>query len=724
MKTLLKFCIVLVLVFGFSDSMSSQNKSDFTMQIVLDKNVDVGGLTLYPGVKDKNSYWYLPNKLKLANNEDGTPKFSLIKWVYNEESDAGEGIGGGVLHCVFGFEVTKEDVEKAQEELKGINPKGKIVGAVTYKSGVVNVSVPKLNDPDSHEYVGETKAPIMDNSFIAINLLLDKRSTSLLWESFNTPNPVVTFNFDMVIAGYNSPIEALIIINYDKVYNTKRFKAGIATSWASSDIDALVKETVNNGAIKIKSIGANFTFESSIKEAIKAAKGAFFKEDIDTAIPKVPSKSQNKAKSASQLLAERKKTVIKERGEIIKRNNAKKDEATKKNKAALEKSNSEKKDAEKAISAARKKANGASVAAVKATKIADKKAADLKKAVENKKIVNDNDDALASEKANAAKKVVTANKEAKKAKESAIEKGKSAENEASKAEAIAASKSGDLTKIAQVFDAELEELPEIPSIQITASYTVKKIRKTGIDSISFKESHPTVVNAPFGGNLEISRSSCPKCFLETNLDDDVFKQREIVTVLDGLNENDFVKYINYGTIQLRKKHESGKVTYKQIRITRNEFKKEGNLFKMIYGWKGDVNRSNWFNYDYQVNWSFFGGNDIETDWLSTNKSVITLSPPISRQVITIRAEKELLIANKVRIVDVKVYYNLGGRDLIKSFTIYTKAEVLSGQLEFMLPVGIQVYDYEITWRLSGNREIKSGRKTTSTGILLVDELPN
>lgn len=709
MKILLKYSIALMFILSYCKSVFSQDTSDFTMQIVLDKKVDVAGLTLYPGVIEKNSYWYLPNKLKLAENENGTPKFSLIKWVYNEESDTDEGIGGGVLHCVFGFEITKEDIEKAKEELRAINPKGKIIGSVTYKSGKVNVSVPKLNDPSVHEYLGQTKAPVMDNSFIAINLQLDKRSASLLWASFDTPNPIVTFNFDMVIAGYNSPIDAVIVVNYDKVYNTKSFKAGIATSWASADIEALVKETINNGAIKVVRNGANFKLKSSIDAAVTAATNAFFAEDLDAAMPKVPSTSQKKTESASDLLAERKKATIAERDKIRTRNDAEKSRIATKNNTAKEESEKLKAAAATAIKTAKTKAEEAKV-------FADAESAVAKNAEAAAKKVNNSDASaiekkaatdMASQKANDAKKAKAAAKKA-----------------AAEADIIVASKSNDLTKPAQIFEAEIEDLPEMPSLQIKASYTIKRIRKTGVDSISFKESHPTVINAPFGGNLGISRSSCTDCFIETNLDDDVFKQREIIAILDGLNENDFVKYINYGTVQLRKKHESGKITYKQIRITRNEFKKEGNLFKMIYGWKGDVQRTNWFNYDYQVDWSFFGGNNIETDWVSTNKSVITLSPPISRKVITIQAEKELLIASEVRIVDVKIYYNLGGSDLTKSFTIYPKAEVLSGQLEFMLPIGVQEYDYEITWRLFGNREIKSDRNTTSTGILLVDELPN
>jgi len=711
MKTLLKYSIVPILIFGSIGSIFSQNtsefrKDEFTMQIVLDKKVDVAGLTLYPGVKDKNSYWYLPEKLKLAKNEDGTPKFSLIKWVYNEESDTDEGIGGGVLHCVFGFEITREEVEKAQEELRGINSKGKIIGSVTYKSGVVNVSVPRLNDPDSHEYLGETKAPIMDNSFIALNLLLDKRSTSLLWDSFDTPNPVVTFNFDMILAGYNSPIEAKITMDYEKIFNSKKFQAGMANAWATGDINTLVKESMDNGAITVEKIGSNFKQEKAIDAVIKLATDALFQPDLGALVGSSTSQDNSKPASVSKAFVKRKEVAIARREKVTKSNKAKQ----RANKTRRIPSNKSGLTSQK-IDVLKREVADAKIEYDK-TVGSQKKAALRSGHIAKDPKANEKTKSIAKKRAKDAQSKVELAKRNYDSKVKALEKTKTESNE------------NKPTDVAVTDQNLLEELPTIPSIQVALSYSVKKERRTGKKEITFKESYPVTLPAPFGGNLGVSRLDCPKCFVETNLDDDVFKQREIVTVLDGLNENDFVKYINYGTVQLRKKHESGKITYKEVRITRQEYKKEGNMFKMIYGWKGDNDRSNWFKYDYHVDWSFFGGNDIVTDWVSTNRSVITLSPPIHRKIITVSAEKELLIDSNVRLVNVKIYYNLGGNDLVKQFTVNPKSETLSGAVEFMLPVGMQDYDYEITWRLFGNKEVKSKRKTTSSEILFVDELPN
>ena len=64
MKTIIKHLSIVLLVFMYGITANAQQ--DFTMQIVLDKPVDAAGLKLYPGVKDPNSYWYLPNKLRFC----------------------------------------------------------------------------------------------------------------------------------------------------------------------------------------------------------------------------------------------------------------------------------------------------------------------------------------------------------------------------------------------------------------------------------------------------------------------------------------------------------------------------------------------------------------------------------------------------------------------------------------------------------------------------------
>jgi hypothetical protein len=624
------------------------------MQIVLDKGVDAGSLKLFPGVKDIDSYWYLPNKLRLAKNEDDSPKMSFIKWVHNEVNATDEGMGGGILHCVFGFEITKEELDEARQELRRINPKGKIMGSVIYKSGTVTVSVPKIGDPDKEEIVAVSPAPTMEGSYVAVNLQLDKRSATLLWDSFDTPNPLVIFNFNMVLAGYNSPMEVKITIDRDQIYDNQSFQAGLATPWLSAEIGVFVEELIDKGIIKIEKIGQNFSMEKAINMAIQKATEELF-------TPLGSSQGPSMSQLSSLAKPQNNKSFLDKASSLL---NASRKEAR------LEQAEVRKRNAEKLAKA--KKSEG------------EKKVPDKKKTTEkNTKVASDG--------------------------------GLSPDDPQGKKVTF---------KPRKKQEPKLEKVPDLPSVAIVASYVVKKVKISGKKVINFKESQPTTIPMPFGGNLGVSRSNCKKCFKEVNLDDKVFKQREILALLDGLNESDFGKYINYGTIQIRKKHESGEYTYQEVRVTRNNYNKEGNLFKMIYGWKGDNDRTKWFDYEYKTAWSFFGGYNTEIDWKKTNRNTINLSPPLQRKIVTISADKDLLEENKVRAIYVTIFYNLGGEEQTIQYAIDAKKDVLTGQVEFMLPKGVQEYDYSVTWRLWGNKEVKLDRQTTGFNTLYVDELPN
>jgi hypothetical protein len=56
-------------------------------------------------------------------------------------------------------------------------------------------------------------------------------------------------------------------------------------------------------------------------------------------------------------------------------------------------------------------------------------------------------------------------------------------------------------------------------------------------------------------------------------------------------------------------------------------------------------------------------------------------------------------------------------------TLDTSKGELSKTLDFIAPVGVADYDYEIKYRLRGNKTLASGRKKTDQEILYLDELP-
>jgi hypothetical protein len=682
MKTLYTYLILFACMSLFAVTKGNAQR-DFAMQITVDKPVEAGDLVLFPGVKDPDSYWYMSRSVRLAQNDDGTPKVNFTKYVYNEANDSDEGLGGGILHVVFGYGATDEQIAEARTALRRVNGRGKLVGPVIFKSGTVTVSVPDIDDPEKQEVVAVAPAPTLQGASVAVNLQLSKRSATLLWSSLDTPNPLVAFNFNMELSGYNSPLEAKITINREQIHNHRRMQAGVATPWLAAEVGSFLDEMIDNGAIKIEKIGENFEMKAAIDRAIEMATQEFFRPLGSSEGPNLSQLAGLNGQQpsfldrASSLLNKSRQEARTENERIRRQNEAARARAERENREIRAANERERTRAERINEERRTRAER------------DRTEAREEEPADSTATATPTSAGVTPE--NASEDVVTP-----------VEPREREEVEP-----------------------ELREEESVPSIAIVASFVQRKIKVSGKKVISFKETYPTTIPMPFGGNLGVSRKDCKSCFIEINLDDPVFKQRQLLAVIDGLNQDNFAEFINYASLQIKKTHASGELTFDEVRVTRKNFNEEGNLFKLLYGWKGDNDRSKWLDYEYKVGWSFFGGNEVETEWTPTNKNTINLSPPLQQKIITIEAERDLLEEAGVRSIDVKIIYNLGGGDdRVKQFTVNTSKDVLNGQVAIMLPNGTQDYDYEVTWRLWGGNEVKSGRKTTSFEVLQIDELPN
>jgi hypothetical protein len=265
----------------------------------------------------------------------------------------------------------------------------------------------------------------------------------------------------------------------------------------------------------------------------------------------------------------------------------------------------------------------------------------------------------------------------------------------------------------------------VPSFAIVASYEMKRVRQRGVFHIDLNKFTTDRLTLRFDENIgDLSRLKADaRHFREVNLDDPLFRQREIVVFLDGFNAHDFGQYINFVTVQMRKRHANGDVTDDEVRIDRNNFNRQGNNFKLLYGWKGDNDRRRWLDYEFRAVWSFFGGQTIEQPWQNATFAALNLAPPLQRRGIDLQADPTAIANAQVRSITVKVFYQLGGREQVKQVTLNPAKGQLSDRLEFLLPADKLDYSYEVTWRLSGNRAVSSGRRSASDAVLFVDELP-
>ena len=95
----------------------------------------------------------------------------------------------------------------------------------------------------------------MEGDKIAVSFLLDKTDATLLMESLKTPTPDISFNLNMTLAGYQSPVEFKIEMEWDKIYNHEIFNMGVATPILQAEIGIATQQLKETGAIKVTQIG-------------------------------------------------------------------------------------------------------------------------------------------------------------------------------------------------------------------------------------------------------------------------------------------------------------------------------------------------------------------------------------------------------------------------------------------------------------------------------------
>jgi hypothetical protein len=275
-------------------------------------------------------------------------------------------------------------------------------------------------------------------------------------------------------------------------------------------------------------------------------------------------------------------------------------------------------------------------------------------------------------------------------------------------------------------DEPLKDSPAEPGFALMGTYQMKRSHQSGIYRIDLNKHTAATRKFRFDENIGDLRPLLKTgAFRQVNLDDPLYKQREVVAIIDGVNADDFGQYINFVSLRLRKTHESGDITNDEVRIDRKNFNQEGANFKMLYGWKGDNNRQRWMDYEYQTVWSFFGGYTMEMPWKKWSSGEIPLAPPLQRRSVELQGDPKQLAEKGVRAVNVKVFYRPApdAPEQVKQVTLNAAAQAFAGRIDFVGPKDSVDYEYEIAWRLTGNREVTTGRQKTSFSILNLDDLP-
>jgi hypothetical protein len=645
-------------------------------QQILLEPVRAGELTLFRDLTDEKAYYYVSDRPRLATGPDGKPEISLLRWVENKRTGAGEaelreGDGGGIVHCLVTLSITPEQIQQAQAELQRQRPGARVKGPVMYRQGTFGL-VSSFKDPKGglvEQVVGLGKAPLLDGEKAAVSFQLTKRGAQILWESIQTPTPDISFTFEMEISGFRPPARAILEADFDQIYSHKKFAAGFASTHLGAEIEAAFDDLRRTGGIKLTEIGADADLQALVQAAYAKISAIMFETAPDILKPGMGAGMMPGQQEASDSMLDRATALL----------------AASRADAA--------KAPSQALMDARAKAAKADVEAKRLEKVA----AGAKTAHEAAKDTDPDKEKLkaaydtAQAAADAAKKTATD----------------------LKAEA-------DKLQEAEAKDPTSNGKKDLPTWAAVASFKMKEVHQSGKMRFDFNKYTESQVTLRFDGNVGDVRQYKDH-FREVNLSSPLYQQREVVVYVDGANVNDFGQYVNFVTVRLRKKHAGGAITDDEVLIDRNNFNKEGNRFKLLYGWKGDNDRRNWMEYEYQTVWSLFGGKTVELPMQKATAQAIPVVAPYQRRTVELRADPAELVKAEVRSVNVKLFYDLGGAPQIKQATL-DAAKPQTSQIEFMSLPGTVDYEYEVTWRLKGNRSVSSGRQKASDAWLDVSDV--
>ena len=626
----------------------------WAQQIILDSPLKAGELTVFPEVGNANNYYYLPDKLRLAKHPSGKPQLSFLRYVENTsgETATDEAEGGGIVHAVIELSVTPAQLNEAKQQLRRLRPNGSIIGPIIYKGGTIALitSFNKENGELTKQVIGLGKAPVLDGQKAAVSIQLTKKGAKLLWESFKTSTPDLSFSFEMELAGFRAPIRAKIEANFDQIYEHKNFQAAIAAPVLAAEIKTTFDDLMKSGAIKVTQVGSDEDMEKAIEAAYTKLTNMMFDASGGTGTPNL---SQLTGTGSQPSLLDRATTML----------NSARTEARTENDRRRAEARRELAEAERRIGRDTSRAHTASASRTPTPGIHE-------------------------------------------------------------SEGVSPVSDAEATRLEAEYERRRRLLNEdqvaVPSLAIAASFEMRRVRQQGTFVIDLNKYNADQLVIRFDEN--VGTVNCVECFQQINLDDPLYKQRVITAFLDGANALDFTNYINGVTVSMRKKHAQGDVTTKEVRIDKSNFTKDANNFKMIYGWKNDNDRSKWMDYEYKTDWFFFGGNTVTSEWQTSDAPDIKLSAPFVRRIIDIEADPGMIAQANVRAIDVKLISKLGEKQQIKEFRMNAKSNQLSGQVEIIQPVNILDYEYEITWHLTNGTTKSSGRKTTNTKSLFVDNI--
>ena len=217
----------------------------------------------------------------------------------------------------------------------------------------------------------------------------------------------------------------------------------------------------------------------------------------------------------------------------------------------------------------------------------------------------------------------------------------------------------------------------------------------------------------FGDNKQI--------FRRVAIDDPTFQQREILVNLDGSIKDEFENMISSVSVTMKKKHQNGEETVKEIFVNKELLKDYSGDSKLIYLNKEDKDKQGWLNYDYVLNWQFKKDGNYVTDWIPSSSPIINLFTPYKYRQIDLLGDVKTLQQSGVIAVAVEIEYPFFGNTRKDRITVKTNQKESENKLEAILPLDVEKVNYKITWIYKEGKKVEQ-RGEDEYGVIMIDEI--
>ncbi|MCL6519382.1 MAG: hypothetical protein K6T99_06080 [Armatimonadetes bacterium] len=283
-------------------------------QILIDRAVRVAGLWCFPLVTNPKEYLYIPADGHLSIDMNGGPEFSFMRYVENIKSSSEdsttitEAAGGGVLHFLAEYGTPKEQVSKAEAELRKLldDEEVRLRGPVIFTSGRYAIisslaTIDALNGENNakRKMIATGNAPVLEGNKIAVSFNLDKQSAQILYNSFQMANPDVSVVFEMQFEGLSDAYDATVDIDWSEVQKDQQFKAGAKVYCIGAEVDLAFQRLMRNNAIKLISRGEHAPTEALLNTVYSKLLDLLFTRVEE---PPPPSQQENALDSLMKLV--------------------------------------------------------------------------------------------------------------------------------------------------------------------------------------------------------------------------------------------------------------------------------------------------------------------------------------------------------------------------------------------------------------------------------------